>query len=206
MTLPFEDRTDAGKQLARVLSDYTENAVAVGLPRGGVVLAYEVARALKIPLDIVCPRKIGAPSNPEYAIGAVTETGEGIITAPYDVPEKYIKEKMAEEIAEAERRLKLYRGSKPPREFQGKIILLIDDGLATGSTMLAAIRSVRKSNPEKIVVAVPVAPYDTLSKIEEEANEVICLHPRRDFMAVGQFYNKFTETSDGEVISLMKLL
>lgn len=195
--MKFENRLHAGKALAKALKNYP-NAIAIGLPRGGVVVAAEVAKAHHIPLDIICPRKIGSPLNPEYALGAVTETGEAILEFPAEVDEIILKE-----AAEAKRRLSLYRGSRPPRQLKGKTVLLIDDGLATGSTMKAAIATAKSEHAAKIIVAVPVSPPDTLAEIKDLVDETVCLLTPHDFVAVGQFYNHFAPVTDQEVIQYL---
>lgn len=207
----FRDRIDAGEALAEALEEYrdVEDGVVIGLPRGGVPVAYEVAKALNLPLDIVCPRKIGAPMNAEYAIGAITETGEGEmneeVIAQMGVSEEYIKSEIESEKAEANHRLLAYRAGMPPRDLKDKVVLIVDDGLATGSTMKAAIHSVRAEGARKIVMAVPVSPPDTLLKFENLVDDAICLEAPPFFRAVGQFYEIFGQTSDDEVIELMKL-
>lgn len=205
----FKDRHDAGKKLATRLLHYKENdqAIVIGLPRGGVVVAYEVAKVLNLPLDIMCPRKIGAPFNPEFAIGAITETGEGIFDAEVisrlEIPQEYIDQTIEHEKQVAQMRLKIYRKNRPKISLEGKTVLLIDDGLATGATMRAAIKSARAKKVAKIVVAVPIAPPETLLLIQHEADEVICLDAPHYFAAVGQFYQIFDQTEDEEVISLL---
>lgn len=207
--MKFENRNDAGKQLAKALTRYIDapDTVVIGLPRGGVVCAYEVAQALHLPLDITCPHKIGAPQNPELAIGAVTETGEGLLNkrliAQLGVTEAYIEEQIGVEKGQAKARLTLYRQGKAPIELKGKTVLIVDDGLATGSTMKAAIRSVKQQEPAKIVAAIPVSPPDTLTEVEGLVDEVACLYAPPQFYAVGQFYDDFATTEDDEVIELM---
>ena len=205
----FKDRHDAGKQLIPPLQKYQNdpNAIVLGLPRGGVVVAYEVAKGLHLPLDITCPRKIGAPFNPELAIGAITETGEGIfddyLIFRLQVPEKYIQETVEKEKKVAQQRSKLYRKNRPKIPLENKTVIIVDDGLATGSTMRAAIKSVSSEGTEKIVVAVPVSPPHTLEMIQNEADEVICLDTPPHFAAVGQFYENFTQTEDQDVIDFL---
>ncbi len=207
----FRDRVDAGEQLAKKLIHYKGNkdAIAIGLPRGGVPVAYEVSRMLGLPLDIVCPRKIGAPGNPEFAIGAITETGEGMFDtqtiARLRVSNSYIEKEVQKEKQVALARLKAYREGLPPRVLEGKTVILIDDGLATGATMKAAIRSARSQGVLKIVVAIPVSPPSTLDEMEELADEVVCLDAPLYFQAVGQFYEDFSPTEDEEVVALMHL-
>jgi len=207
----FQDRIDAGEQLTKKLLNYKdqEDTIVVGLPRGGVPVAYEISRNLNLPLDVVCPRKIGAPSNKEFAIGAITETGEGIFdTHTIDqlgIPQDYIDEEVSKEKKRAQHRLDIYRKEMPPRNLKGKTVLIIDDGLATGSTMKAAIQSIRAEGADEIIVAIPVSPPETLKEIRSMVDEVICLDAPGYFQAVGQFYIDFSPTQDEEVIALMSL-
>lgn len=203
------DREDAGIRLADALSAYKEEeeTIVIGLPRGGVVVAYEVARTLNLPLDVTVPRKIGAPMNPEFAIGAITETGEGIfhdtVISDLRITEDYLKEAVAHEREVAKKRLALFRKGNPPRDLRGKTVLIVDDGLATGATMQAAIASIKKEGAKKIVVAVPVAPIDTAAEIEELVDELVCLSTPAEFHAIGQFYQTFGQTSDDEVVEIL---
>lgn len=205
----FDDRVDAGRLLAEALKEYANQAdtIILALPRGGVVVGYEVASALNLPLDIICPRKIGAPFNPELAIGAVTETGEGILSeelvTALEVPKTYIQAAIEREKEEALWRLKHYRGGRAPRQIRGKTTILVDDGLATGSTMRAAIKTCRAEGAHPLVLAVPVSPPDTLKQLQKEVDRAICLMAPSVFYAVGQFYNRFDQTSDDEVIALL---
>ncbi len=209
MTL-FKDRKEAGAQIAHRLAPYKNHpkAIVIGLPRGGVVLAAEVAKALSLSLDVVCPRKIGAPINPEFAIGAITETGEGIFDFKairyMSVTDDYIESKVAEEKEQAMRRLALFRKGMPPRDLKDKTVLIVDDGLATGSTMKAAIQSIKAEGAGKIVAAVPVSPVDTLEEVSEMVDEIVCIAAPPSFQAVGQFYENFSETTDDDVIEIMK--
>lgn len=206
----FKDRADAGQKLAVALKKYknAENTLILALPRGGVVVGFEVAQALNLPLDIVVPRKIGAPGNPEFAIGAITESGEGIFDeatiAAYNISQDYINKTVAIEKAEATRRLKVYRSSRPPLNLVNKTVIIVDDGLATGLTMRAAIKTVKQCGGKKIVVAVPVTPPDTAEIIKKEVDEIIYLDAPLFFGAVGAFYEEFTQTTDEEVIELLK--
>lgn len=210
MYTAFRDRRDAGEQLADLLTKYknAKNTLILGLPRGGVVTAYAVAEKLGLPLDVTCPRKIGAPFNPELAIGAITETGEGVFNTELieqlGIPYSYIAKEIEKEKQVAQRRLTAFRKGFPPRALKGKTVILIDDGLATGATMKAAIESVRKENAESIVVAVPVSPEDTVQEIEQLADEVIYIDTPPFFQAVGQFYENFAQTEDEEVIELLQ--
>lgn len=202
----FYDRAHAGQELATKLAAYRDNkhTVVLALPRGGVITGFEIARELHLPLDIVVPRKIGAPQNPEFAIGAITETGQGMfntsVIEQHGISHAYIAQEIEKEMQEARRRLQLYRQGRPAIDVKHKTILLVDDGIATGSTMRAAIASLRAQDAKKIVVAVPVISPDVLKKLNQEADEVIYLAAPPGFMAVGQFYQNFAQTSDEEVI------
>lgn len=205
----YVDRLDAGIQLGEALKGIdTQEAVVVALPRGGVVVGYEVAKVLKVPLEIVCPRKIGAPGNPEYAIGAITETGTSLlqeeVISNLGVTDSYLKKTMAKEQEEAEKRLQIYRAERGPRNLKGKRVILVDDGLATGFTMKAALATCRQEGASEVIVAVPVGPSDTCDEIRMLADELICLQRPPQFYAIGQFYEEFLPTSDEEVILLMK--
>ncbi len=206
----FRNRQEAGQGLAEALIAYKgqQDAVVVGLPRGGIVLAFEVAQMLDLPLDITCPHKIGAPHQPELAIGAITESGEGHFNEKLcrmlDVSKRYIEEETTRRAQEASARLQLYRPGMAPRKLKGKTVLIIDDGLATGSTMKGAILSVRAEHPRKIVVAVPVSPPDTLAEIKELADEVVCPYSPVSFQSVDQFYDHFEQVTDDEVIELVQ--
>ena len=206
----FRDRTEAGQKLALALKKFAgrEKAVVLFLPRGGVILAVEVARALDLPMDLVIPRKLGAPFNPEYAIGAITEDGEGIfneeVIAELGISPRTLKKIVAREKKEAQRRLQAYRGDRSPLDLAGKTVILVDDGIATGLTMRAAIKSVRAKKAAKIIVAVPVAARGSLRTIKKMADEVICLYTPRFFGAVGAFYQEFGQVKDEEVVELMR--
>lgn len=206
----FKDRQEAGKQLVPILKHYhnDSNAIVIGLPRGGVVLAAEVAKGLKLTLDIVFPRKIGAPMQPELAIGAITETGEGNFDEELiqylQISQSYIEKATQQEKQVAQKRLQLYRKNKPKISLEGKTVILVDDGLATGATMKAAIASVRKEGADKIVVAVPVAPAETLEEIRDMVDEAFALDIPAFFQAVGQFYEDFSQTEDDEVIEILQ--
>ena len=202
----FQDRRQAGEELAKVLEEYKGRAdvIVIALPRGGVVLGRIIADALGAPLDIVVPRKIGAPGNEEYAIGAITETGEAVWNEAERarVAGDYAERVVAEEQAEAKRRLDVYRKDMPARDVKGKIVILVDDGAATGYTMRAAIQTMRKEGARKIVAAVPVAPKDTAEELKAEADEVVVLDTPRMFWAIGAHYDTFNQVNDDTVISL----
>jgi predicted phosphoribosyltransferase len=174
--MTFIDRNDAGRKLANALAQYRgrKDATVIALPRGGVVVGAEVARELALPLDIVVPRKIGAPGNEEYAIGAITEAGEPVwdhqAVSLTDASEEYRAQTVERERAEARRRLTTYRGDRPPRDLKGKMVILVDDGIATGFTMRAAIQTIRAEGAKRIVLAVPVAAADSIAKLRHELN------------------------------------
>lgn len=205
----FRDRVDAGQQLAEQLAQWKDHphTVVIGLPRGGVPVANEVAKALHLPLDIVCPRKIGAPYNKEFAIGAITETGEGMfsqdIIASLGISEDYLLAEVKAQKLEALKRIAKFRQGRAAKAIKEKIVILIDDGIATGSTMKAAICSLRKADPQSIIVAVPVASADSLQEMRKLSEEVICLSVPLFFQAVGQFYSDFSQTEDDEVIKIL---
>lgn len=206
----FVDRKDAGQKLAGSLIRFKNqsDAIVIGLPRGGVVVAYEAARRLNLPLDIIVPRKIGAPGNDELAIGAITEEGEAVLdemlVRELNVAPEYIAKTVAKEKQEAQRRLKLYRGDRTPLNLQNKTALIIDDGIATGATMQAAIKSAKNKKTEKIIVAVPIIAPDTLKKLQAEADEIIYLDAPMFLGAIGDFYEEFSQTEDRDVIELMQ--
>lgn len=205
----YKDRKEAGRRLAAKLTEYNDryNVLVLALPRGGVVVGYEVARLLNTPLDILITRKIGFPGQPELAIGAVSETGsvalnEDIIST-YRVPEDYIKKEISRQEKEIERRVNLYRGGKGIPPLEGKIIILVDDGVATGATMKAAISTLKKEKIKRIVAALPVASRDSEGEIRNMVDECVCLDAPYDFMAVGNYYQDFTQVSDEEVVEIL---
>jgi putative phosphoribosyl transferase len=207
----FADRVDAGKRLVSALRDVVDkDAIVLAIPRGGVVVGCEVAKALGLPLDVIIPRKIGAPGQPELAIGAVTEDGtvlldEGLVER-LRVSDYYIREESETQKLEIQRRLKLYRGDVSYPSLANRDVILVDDGIATGSTMKAALASVRKRGAKTVVVAIPVGPLSTITELKQEADRVVCLHTPESFYAIGQFYRDFTQTSDEEVTRLLKLI
>jgi predicted phosphoribosyltransferase len=204
----FTDRREAGVKLAERLMEYKDRSVVVlAIPRGGVVVAFEVSRRLGVPLDLIIPRKLGAPFNPELAIGAVTQDGTIVlnenIVEELQVPKNFIEFQAKEQIREIDRRMKSYRGDRAFPDLRGKTVILIDDGIATGATVRAAVQSIRKSEPGCVVIAVPVAPPQTVKSLAGEADMVIALETPAWFAAIGQFYENFNQTSDEEVIDLM---
>lgn len=206
----FIDRKDAGTQLAGRLKGYLEKkgALVLALPRGGVVTGAEIARLLRMPLDVLIVRKIGHPLQPELAIGAVSETGtvelnQSIIAAS-GVPKAYIDEQVSTQKKEIARRVELYRGGKGIAPLEGRTIILVDDGIATGATLKAAIATLRKAKIERLVVAVPVAPPETAGEIKRMADEFICMETPSSFMAVGAHYQDFDQVTDDEVVELLR--
>lgn len=206
----FADRVDAGRRLASALKALVgKDAIVLAIPRGGVVVGYEVASALDLPLDVIIPRKIGAPGNPELAIGAMTEDGTVLLderlVMHLQVSEDYIQKESETQKLEIQRRLKLYRGDIPYPSLENRDVILVDDGIATGSTMKAALASVRNRRAKTVLIAIPVGPPSTIRELEREADHVVCLHTPESFYAIGQFYQNFTQTQDEEVARLLKL-
>lgn len=205
----FLDRYDAGRRLAGALNHYTDrpDVLILGLPRGGVPVAYEVARSLHAPLDVFLVRKLGFPGHPELAMGAIATGGVRILDHQliqmYRVPADAIERVTAEERKELTRRERLYRDDRPPPDVRGRTVILIDDGLATGSTMRAAVEALREEGARKIVVAVPVAPPDTCEAMKDEVEEIVCAVTPEPFRAVGIWYADFSETADDEVRDLI---
>jgi predicted phosphoribosyltransferase len=203
--MKFADRAEAGRKIADTLaSRELPDPVVLGLPRGGVVVAAELANTLRAPLDLAIARKIGHPRSPEYAIGAVTEDGESFLNQAEaaKLSPAWLEAETAREVEEAKRRRKLYLGERAPIEVVGKTVILVDDGIATGFTLRAAIRSVRRKNPARIIVAAPVAPPESIHRLksEGEADEVVVLYSPADFFAIGAYYEDFHPVSDQEVI------
>ncbi len=205
----FRDREDAGRQLAeRLLAFRGENPVVLALPRGGVVVGYQIACALGAPLDVVVVRKLGAPGNPEFGFGAVASGGVRYVDQ-HTVRMLGLSEEEIERIARAEteqieQRLRRFRGDRPPPDVQQRTIILTDDGLATGGTARAAIRALRQREPRRVILAVPVSAPDTARALAKEVDDFVCLEQPAYFMAVGQFYGTFEQTSDEEVVELLE--
>ena len=205
----FGNRREAGQLLARHLSRYNDrpDVIVLALPRGGVPVGYEVAQALNAPLDVFVVRKLGVPWQPELAMGAIAAKGvevlHGDVVTAYNIPPHVIHAVAAREAQELDRRLRQYRGDRPFPDLHNRTVILVDDGLATGSTMRAAAGAVRKVGPTSIVVAVPVASSEACRQLSREADEVICLSTPPDFSAVGQWYDDFSQTSDEEVRELL---
>lgn len=205
----YRDRTDAGQQLAKRLTHYANRAdvTVLGLPRGGVPVAAEVARALHVPLDVFLVRKLGVPSHPELAMGAIAEGGTTVLNedliATFGIPTDAVEQVEARERVELGRREQLYRGSRQAPALQDRTVILIDDGLATGSTVEAAIMALGSRKPARIVVAAPVGAKESCARIGRLADEIVCPSMPAWFSAVGQWYRDFSETSDAEVGRLL---
>ena len=205
--MQFPNRHEAGKKLAEKLKKYKgkKDAIILGIPRGGVEVAFEAAKGLKVPLSVLVTKKIGYPSDPEFAIGAVGPGGHYKISEGYaaEAGQDYIKNTVKELSKEIGRRYKEYTKGKIPR-LKNKIVILVDDGLATGFTMMAAVEYAKSQKPKKIIVAVPVAAQDTFEKIRKSADQAICLHMPVFFGSVGSFYRDFTQLEDEDVKSYLE--
>ncbi len=207
----FVDRSHAGRELAARLRGQVEPpAVVLALPRGGVPVGLEIAKALGCPLDLVMVRKIGAPGQPELALAAVANGGEPELVVNEEVrrmtgaDDAYLAREKQRELEVIARRRARYLADRPPARVEGAAAIVVDDGIATGATMRAALRAVRRKRPREVILAVPVAPPDTLERLREEADRIVCLHTPSWFMAVGQFYEDFHQTSDEEVVAALR--
>jgi len=210
MEIEFDDRVQAGQMLAAKLTHYSqrEDVLILALPRGGVPVAYEVARRLKAPLDVFLVRKLGVPGQEELAMGAIASGGIKIVNREI-AEQMHISPDVIQLVARSEqdelsRRERLYRGNKPSLKVDGLTVILIDDGLATGSSMRAAVAALRQRNPARIVVAVPVAAWDTCEELGREVDEIVCLSSPDDFQAVGRWYRNFSQISDSQVRELLE--
>jgi len=206
--MKFRDRQDAGRRLAAELMHLRDlRPVVLALPRGGVPVGYEVAEALAAPLDVILVRKIGAPGMPELAIGAIVggeqrdEVLDERLIAELTVPPSYLAKQIAAQATEIERRRRLYCEDHPPVPLSGRCAIVVDDGIATGATVRAALLAIRRRRPSRLVLAAPVAPPQTIERLEPEADEIVCLSTPEDFYAIGQFYDDFHQLSDGEVLA-----
>ncbi|MCW3018662.1 MAG: hypothetical protein JWN10_970, partial [Solirubrobacterales bacterium] len=204
----FRDRADAGRQLAEQLGHFAgrDDVVVLGLPRGGVPVAFEIAQALDAPLDVFLVRKLGVPGHEEFAFGAIATGGVRVLNKQVleqlAIPAEWVEAIDAKERRELERRERVYRGDRPPPDFADRIAMLVDDGLATGATMLAAVRAVRLDDPAEVVVAVPVADPEVCGALRSEADEVVCLLTPERLGAVGLWYEDFSQITDEEVREL----
>ena len=209
MTLPYSDRVEAGRELAEALSDYAgrDGVLVLGLPRGGVPVAFEVAESLGAELDVMVVRKLGTPGQPELALGAIASGGGRVLNddlvRQLGISESAIEQVEGRERTELARRETAYRGARADFDLRGRTVILVDDGLATGATMRAAVAATRRLEPQALVVAVPVAPSDTVAKLRREADDVVCLATPEPFMAVGSWYRDFAQTGDDEVRDLL---
>jgi putative phosphoribosyl transferase len=209
-SLIYKDRKDAGIRLASLLMKYKDrkDLIVLALPRGGVVIGYEIAKALNCPLDIIIIRKIGFPGQPELAVGAISETGtvvlnEGIIST-YNVSTDYIEKGITKQKNEISKRIDFYRGGKGIPPLDGKTIILVDDGIATGATMKAAISALKKEKIVRLIAALPVSSEDAAEEIKKMVDEWVCPETDMCFTAVGNYYQNFTQVSDDKVIDLLK--
>jgi predicted phosphoribosyltransferase len=200
----FHDRTEAGRKLAAALTEFKgEDLIILAIPRGGVVVASEVAKVLGAPLDIVVTRKIEAPGEPEYALGAITQEGNVVMdrqaVESLGATKEYLDSQVKKKREEVNERMKKFRGDAPYPDLEGKVVIIVDDGIATGSSVGAAVMSVKKRKPKEIVVAVPVAPKEAVETLEGDGNRVICLETPDPFLAIGEFYGAFDQVGDEEV-------
>ncbi|MEK6943237.1 MAG: phosphoribosyltransferase [Nanoarchaeota archaeon] len=205
----FKNRHESGIKLAEKLEKYkNSNAIVLAIPRGGVEVGYEIAKHLKINLDIIVTKKIGLEGNDEFAIGSVGPDKKVIlnkdIVKSYNVSKQYLDTESKRIGEEIERRYKEYKGQYKLSNLKGKVVILTDDGIATGHTVKAALEYIKRQNPEKIIIAVPVSPSGFAAEIKDEADEFICLHSAENFYAVGQFYEEFEQLSDSDVKNLLK--
>lgn len=206
----FRDRHDAGRQLAAALEEYRgrDDVTVLGLPRGGVVVAYEVATALDVRLDAIVSHKLGAPGNPEYAIGAVAEGGPVLVDEQildlYQIPRQYAEEEAERQRQEIGRRIDLFRDGRPLSDQRGRTVILVDDGVATGYTMMAAIEAVKAMSPREVLVAVPVAPPEVIEALSRRVGKMLCLDTPEPFYAVGRWYVDFQQVTDAEVRSYLQ--
>jgi putative phosphoribosyl transferase len=208
MGASYANRREAGQRLSEGLAAYKEqHPLILGIPRGGVVVADTIARALDTDLDVVLTRKLGAPGNPELAIGAVSESGRVImqpeIAAKVGAYEDYVEREKRRQLAEIQTRRRLYRGVLPKAPLQGRTVILVDDGVATGATMQASLWAAREEGPREVIVAVPVAPKDAVARLEGEADRVVCPYVPPYFYAIGQFYVDFGQVDDQEVMKIL---
>ena len=208
--LPFRNRTEAGQLLARKLRRYADrpDIIVLALPRGGVPVANEVAKALRAPLDVFLVRKLGVPGQEELAMGAIATGGVRIlnedVVRALKIPQRVIDSVAAQEARELERRERLYRGDRLARDVNGRTVILVDDGLATGSSMRAAVAALRQKNPRRIVVAVPIAAAATCREFEAEVDEIVCCQTPEPFYSVGLWYEDFSQTTDEEIRQLLE--
>jgi predicted phosphoribosyltransferase len=207
MSKLFQDRMEAGRRLADALAAYKgRKPLVLAIPRGAVAMGAEIARQLGGELDVVLVKKLHAPGSPEFAVGAIDESGWTFVAgyaAQAGADESYLRRERAEELELLRKRRARYTPARPPADPAGRVAIVVDDGIATGASMIAALHSVRARKPERLVCAVPVAPPESLAQIRPYADEVVCLETPEDFMAVGQFYRHFDQVEDDEVVALL---
>lgn len=205
----FDDRRDAGRRLAAAARGYAaEDPIVLALPRGGVPVAYEVAKAIEAPMDLLFVRKIGAPGHPEYGIGAVVDGDNpqvvlNDVADQLGIPAAYVEQQKRRELEEIERRRRAYLGDREPLAVKGRSVMVVDDGIATGGTVRASLRAMRHAEARRLILAVPVAAGDTIASLRSEADEILCLATPDPFYAVGMHYRDFEQTSDEEVVRLL---
>jgi putative phosphoribosyl transferase len=207
--MPFQNRQDAGRQLATLLQEYARrpNAIVLGIPRGGVIVAYEIARALSLPLDIFLSHKLGVPGHEELAFGAIAANGsryldQQIIRASRISPEEI--ERITAEVRKLlDRQSLLFRGGRPPLQAAGQTVLLVDDGIATGASAYAAVQALREMKPAAIILAAPVAPPSTSTWLRQFVDRLVCVQEQENFFAIGEFYGDFSQVSDQDLIALL---
>ena len=207
--VPFRNRIEAGQLLVKELLDLKgQNAVVLGVPRGGIVIAEVVARGIDADLDVVLSRKLGAPGQSELAVGALAENGDVFLNERVvdglSVSDSYIEQEKARQTIEIQRRSRLIRSVLPRVSLQGRIVVVTDDGVATGATLQAAVWAINDENPQKIIAAIPVASAEAVERLAEDVDEIVCLRLPEDFMAVGQFFNEFNQVTDDEVVSILR--
>ena len=208
-SIPFENRLEAGLLLAQELKSYKDkNPVALGIPRGGLIPAREIANALRGEMDVILAHKLGAPGNPELAIGAVVEGGKVFVDeellSRMDEDSEYIQDEKNTQLEVIRKRADIYRAILPRVPLKGRIVIVTDDGAARGLTMMAALWAIRHDKPQKLICALPVAPPDTVKRLAEYADEVLCLRAPEEFQALGQFYSRFDQVEDVEVLQILK--
>lgn len=207
--MPFRDREQAGEALASALKDLRgRDVIVLAIPRGGVVVGSKVAKALGAPLDIIVTRKIGAPGEPEYALGAVTQNGDVIldeaVVRMLQVGRDYLDREAASQKEEVKDRMRRFRGDRAYPSLHGKTVVIVDDGVATGNTIMAAVMSVKSQRPQSVIVAVPVGPAESIAKLSTEADRVVCLETPEPFFAIGGFYAEFGQVEDDEVRRILE--